>query len=134
MLGEKFDSIEMDKYTHSLGKFEIEKGIPAYPHYMYFDAGVEIVLEKASYEVYAIFLMGEGQKWYKPFKGKLPYGIQMSDTRAQVEAKIGVGKRRSFGDKVVIQYTTKNLEIAYNTEDENDKQARIATVQVRTFD
>lgn len=133
LLGLKMEHEKVTSFLEPLGSYEKENGVPKYPHYMYFDAGVELVVNVETNTVHAIFLMSSDAKWYKAYSGELPYGLGWSSTRADVERILGEGKRRAFGSEVDMHYKSHNLEIQYNTTDDSDMGATINHIQVRTY-
>lgn len=130
--GKKITSQEVQDFLSTLGtKYEENSG--KYPHWMYFGSGVEMVIDPEKKTVHAIFLFGEQTQGYQIFKGSLPAGLNWHNTREEVEAILGNGNRRSFGSEVTMQYPDRHIEIQYQTEDESNMNAKMSTLQIRTF-
>ena len=134
LLGKSMESEEVVAFTNTLGYKEVDNWRGrGYPHWMYTKDGVELVINEEENTLHGIFLMSEGNLWYSPYKGKLPNGLSWQNSREEVEMQLGEGARRDLSGDVTVQYEDDFLEIAYDTEDEGDMQAKMSSIQIRTF-
>lgn len=134
MLGKDVDSPEAKVFISTLkGKTEVNRDVPDFPHLMYLEEGVEIIVNK-DYAIHAIFLCNPNIFYKTAFKGYLPYGLKMTDTREQVEAKLGKGEVKAGHFNVECSWKTKNIEINYKGNEIADMQNKIETIQFRTWE
>jgi len=90
------------------------------------DQGVEMHFKDNAVLVIFIYAANEKQEWTE-YKGELPEGLKFSNTRADVEKKLGEPKE-SGGDNdtpYFASYPEKGLDIHYSSKDLKDKANKI---------
>ena len=79
-----------------------------------------------------VFLYTNGTDGFSAYKGKVPYGLSLGDTRRQVEARLGP-PAKTGGAPIInfwVDYPSKFLGITYATKSNEDFEARIATLSL----
>jgi hypothetical protein len=121
VLGKGPDSKEMTALRKDLkGEPEIAKFDDCYFH-SWKDRGVSLRFEKDA--VKAVFLFADKADGFKEYRGELPEGLKFSDTRGDVEKKLGAAKE-SGGNGVIsfwVTYPEKGLALTYASTDTKDK-------------
>lgn len=134
LLGKDVDSPEAKAFISTLkGDKEVNRDAPNYPHLMYLDEGVEIIVNKDFY-IHAIFICNPNIFYKTAFKGYLPYDLKMTDTREQIETKLGKGEVVEGYSSVECCWKTKNIQINYKKKGIDDMQNKIETIQFRTWE
>lgn len=80
-----------------------------------------------------ILLFAQGADGYSQYQGELPYGLSWSDTRAEVEQKLGLPSK-SFGEGRLpysVLYEDLGLQVNYDTPSMEDMSARIHHLVVK---
>ncbi len=106
-----------------LNKLKTEPEISKYDdsyYYTFMTKGVEFLFTKSD-TISAVFLYSEGSEGHRQFQGKIPYNIQLTDTRRIIEQKLGSPDKNGGGvyslfyskwikEGLTIKYKTKGLE------------------------
>lgn len=96
--------------------------------------GVELHLGGTKGTVLHIILFAQGADGYSQYQGELPYGLSWSDTRAEVERKLGSGKSVGQGNLLYsVLYEDLGLEVQYDTPSTEDLSARIYYIVIKQW-
>jgi hypothetical protein len=94
--------------------------------------GIELHMGGMNGTVLAIILFAQGADGYSQYQGELPYGLSWSDTRAEVEQKLGSGKSVGQGNlPYSVLYEDLGLQVNYDTPSTEDMSARIHHLVVK---
>lgn len=99
-------------------------------YYSWKEHGLELLFERGT--VRAVFLYTAGADEFKQYRGELPEGLHFSDTRRDVEKKLGEPKKRG-GSGVIpvwVSYPEKGVTITYVSEDTKDMANRIHHIAI----
>jgi len=87
-------------------------------HYVCKAIGVELSLTTAQ-RVRTVFFYAEGADGFKQYQDELPYDLVWSDTRLDVERKLGppTSVNEGLGNQIWVSYDSLNLSITYQSAD-----------------
>jgi len=125
LLGKKLDSKEMMEFRK---KFKEPQKVSKYDDALYHswtDHGVSFLFKEDVLD--AFFLYAEGADKFKQYRGELPEGLRILETRREVEQKLGEPKI-SGGEEVIpfwAAYPSKGVSITYVSKDTKDLGNRI---------
>jgi hypothetical protein len=105
------------------------KKIAATSYYSFQDKGLSIRLDERGF-ITSIFFYAEGVDGFRQFRGFLPYGLEFTMTRADVEKTVGIAA--SYGGGGVInlwaKYPAKKMSITYDSKAQTDRKVRMQTL------
>jgi len=133
LLGTPIDAESVKEFFNLLGYKEVEQS-GKYPHWIFAQGGVEVVVNTDDNTIHAIFLMGNSPgTGFSTYGGFLPENLSWSMTRSEIEGQLGSGIPRPWGREPVIQYKDLGIEIEYVASDSGPADMRMRLLQVRTF-
>lgn len=100
-------------------------------NYIYRSKGVEIEFSKDD-KLKGIFLYSESSSNSRQYQGELPYNLSFTDTREEIEQKIGLPDV-SDGGGVINYYSIWNelgISITYKNKDINDMENKIHHISI----
>lgn len=112
-----------------LNKLESEPKISKYDdsyYYVFNTKGIDFLFSNTD-TITSVFLYSEGSDENRQFQGKTPYNIQFTDTRRDVEQKLGPPDKNGGGG-VISFYSSWDMEgisITYKTKDQEDMMNKI---------
>lgn len=132
LIGKDVFGKEAFDFTSSLGALETES-LQDIRHLQYFASGVEIVYDINDKKLASIFLLAPNySKWYKPYVGELPFGLNWNMIKSEVETILGKGiEDHVWGNNYVYQYPEHFISIKYVSEVEDPK---MESIQIRDFE
>lgn len=132
LIGKEVFGEEAFDFTNSLGNMEAES-FRDIRHLQYFASGVEIVYDINDKKIASIFLLAPNyNKWYNPYAGELPFGLNWNMNKSEVETLLGKGiEEHVWGNDYVYQYPEHFISIQYVSEVEDPK---MESIQIRDFE
>lgn len=126
--------IKSKSFQAFLSKLEVAPEISRYDDsyfYVFKTKGIDINFNNSN-TVKAVFLFTEGADEHKQYQGIIPYDIQFTDTRKDIEQKLGPPNMNG-GNGVLNFYSSWNkkgikLSISYKTTDQKDMNNRIRDI------
>jgi hypothetical protein len=132
LLGKGINSLEMEAFRTAIADDPAEDQFDAKIAYHSW-AGHGLVFEFHNGKLVFIFLCAEGFEGCDEYRGELPLGLSFTDTRADVERKLG---KPDIVDNVegilpvFARYTSKGIKVGFTSKDLNDMSNRIESVGI----
>lgn len=132
LLGKSVTSPEAIKFLSTLSPNKQVEKAGEYPHWMYLEDGVELVITDEN-KIHALFFNNVSWMYKTAFRGYLPYKLKMSDTRKIVEQKLGTGELEKSYSGLKINWKSKNIQISFKSKIATDMENKIDNIQFRTW-
>jgi hypothetical protein len=124
-------NINSKPFQAYLNKLEIAAEISRYDdsyYYTFKTKGIEIIFTNSDI-IGGILLFSEGSDGHRQYQGKIPYNIHFTDTRRDIEQKLGPPEKNG-GNGVINYYSSWNKEglkltITYKKSNQEDMDNRI---------
>ena len=136
LIGQEISSKDIQLFLNELGtdytisRYEGTVFEGSY-NYIYRSKGVELAFTQDD-KLNGIFLFSESSSNNRQYQGKLPYNLYFTDTREEIEEKIGLPDLKGGGD-VIEYYCSWNdlgISITYKNKDTNDMDNKIHHITI----
>jgi hypothetical protein len=125
MLGKDIKSAELTAWMSKLGAPEIDNfAVLGGYAYTFKSAGVWLQFSEKDI-LKCVLFNSEGAEGARQYQGDLPYGLSFQLTRKEVENVLGPPDKSDTGSRYRTYYTSRGLQIDYNTTRNDDPDARI---------
>ena len=128
MLGKDINTAEMKTWLSKLGTPKVDRYDDCY-YYNFKSEGISLMFSSKDM-LRTIFFYSEGADHFRQYQGDLPFGLSFQLTRKDIESILGLPD--TSGGRGVNNYwavySSKGIEIQYNTKKTDDLSARIDVV------
>jgi hypothetical protein len=129
ILGQTEQSAEVRTFRAARPEPEVSKFSDS-TYWFWKAEGLAVRFDQAG-TITTLFFYAGGRDGYQRYKGELPAGLAFTDTRTDVERKLGQPKSLVAGKYITVRGTyDKDVTVEYDTTDAKYMQAAIATVSV----
>lgn len=131
LIGQDINSKVVQVFLNQLGENYTVKRFNNIYYYIYNSKGIDIVFTENDI-LQSIFLYSESSSDHRQYQDELPYNLKFTDTRKEVENKIGLPDKNG-GDGYINYYCIWHdlgIDITYKNEDINDMNNKIHHITI----
>jgi hypothetical protein len=134
LLGKNRDSPEVKRFQEMVGEKAEESEFESGKFFFYSWKSKGLSLSFVSGKLEVVFMYAEGADGFKQYQGELPAKLSFTDTRSEVEKKLGKPEV-SGGDGVIpfwVVYPSEGVLVGYVSKDTKDQKNRIHHLGLRS--